>query len=124
MADFLGGKRTRRGENTDPCETIFLPQTRTEMFQNELYQIDAKTSDSKPHLPTVLRLVTDAISKLPQESTSTSSKNRNKFAGFTRDNATVDFTQQLKNDCGVVLIVFASHLSEELLSRAGNMSFH
>jgi hypothetical protein len=37
------------------------------MFQNELHQIDAKTPDGKRHLPTVLRLVTDAISKLRQK---------------------------------------------------------
>ena len=36
-------------------------------------------------------------------SASNSSKNRNKFAGFTRESANVNFTQQLKNDSGVVL---------------------
>jgi hypothetical protein len=34
------------------------------MFQNKRRQIDCKV-DGKRHLPAVLRLVTDAISKLP-----------------------------------------------------------
>jgi hypothetical protein len=36
----------------------------------------------KRHLPTVLRLVTEAISKLSSTSTNNSSKNRNKFRGI------------------------------------------
>jgi hypothetical protein len=54
----------------------------------------------KRHLPTLQSLVTEASSKT---STSNGSKNHNKFCGIPRESTNVDFTQQLKNDSGLVL---------------------
>ena len=63
------------------------------MCQDKRRQIDAALGDG----------CDQQAPKLPKKSTSNSSKNRMSFAGFTRESANVDFTQQLKNDSGVVL---------------------
>jgi len=46
----------------------------------------------KRHLPTLLRLVTEAISKIPQNRQAKAAGTSVGFAGFTRESASVVFT--------------------------------